>query len=42
MDNPEEDSSSAKYIENITILSALIGKTFGETLTLLIDFKGAA
>ncbi|KAG8502030.1 hypothetical protein CXB51_000208 [Gossypium anomalum] len=32
MDNPEEDSSSAKYIENITIPSALIEKTFGETL----------
>ncbi|TYH85998.1 hypothetical protein ES332_D01G010600v1, partial [Gossypium tomentosum] len=32
MDNPEEDSSSVKYIENITIPSALIEKTFGETL----------
>ncbi|MBA0791653.1 hypothetical protein Gohar_016221, partial [Gossypium harknessii] len=32
MDNPEEDSSSAKYIENITIPSALIEKTFGEAL----------
>ncbi|PPD94273.1 hypothetical protein GOBAR_DD08696 [Gossypium barbadense] len=42
MDNPEEDSSSAKYIENITIPSALIEKTFGETLTLMIDFKGAS
>ncbi|MFQ6621636.1 hypothetical protein Gotur_001867 [Gossypium turneri] len=42
MDNPEEDSSSAKYIENITFPSALIEKTFGETLTLMIDFKGAA
>ncbi|TYG82828.1 hypothetical protein ES288_D01G120700v1, partial [Gossypium darwinii] len=36
MDNPEEDSSSAKYIENITFPSALIEKTFGETLTLMI------
>ncbi|KAK5843930.1 hypothetical protein PVK06_000065 [Gossypium arboreum] len=41
-DNPEEDSSSAKYIEDITIPSALIEKIFGETLTLMIDFKGAA
>uniref|UniRef100_A0A5B7B1A7 Putative Vaculolar sorting receptor 3 isoform 1 n=2 Tax=Davidia involucrata TaxID=16924 RepID=A0A5B7B1A7_DAVIN len=32
MDTPEEDSSSAKYIENITIPSALIGKSFGEKL----------
>ncbi|KAK3193026.1 hypothetical protein Dsin_024336 [Dipteronia sinensis] len=32
MDTPEEDSSSAKYIENITIPSALIDKGFGETL----------
>ncbi|XWS63001.1 hypothetical protein CRYUN_Cryun06bG0059000 [Craigia yunnanensis] len=32
MDTPAEDSSSAKYIENITIPSALIEKTFGETL----------
>ncbi|XVE93501.1 hypothetical protein REPUB_Repub01dG0198000 [Reevesia pubescens] len=32
MDTPEEDRSSAKYIENITIPSALIEKTFGETL----------
>ncbi|KAB2044731.1 hypothetical protein ES319_D01G110600v1 [Gossypium barbadense] len=30
MDNPEEDSSSAKYIENITFPSALIEKTFGD------------
>ncbi|MBA0848941.1 hypothetical protein Goshw_008926, partial [Gossypium schwendimanii] len=36
MDNPEEDSSSAKYIENITFPSSLIEKTFGETLTLMI------
>ncbi|XVE94320.1 hypothetical protein REPUB_Repub01dG0271000 [Reevesia pubescens] len=32
MDTPEEDRSSSKYIENITIPSALIEKTFGETL----------
>uniref|UniRef100_A0A6M2EKG7 EGF-like calcium-binding domain-containing protein n=1 Tax=Populus davidiana TaxID=266767 RepID=A0A6M2EKG7_9ROSI len=32
MDTPEEDVSSAKYIENITIPSALIEKSFGETL----------
>ncbi|OWM64787.1 hypothetical protein CDL15_Pgr028504 [Punica granatum] len=32
MDTPEEDSSSSKYIENITIPSALIEKNFGETL----------
>ncbi|KAJ7946157.1 Vacuolar-sorting receptor 1 [Quillaja saponaria] len=32
MDSPEEDGSSAKYIENITIPSALIEKSFGETL----------
>ncbi|KAH9608087.1 hypothetical protein KSS87_014650 [Heliosperma pusillum] len=32
MDTPEEDSTSAKYIENITIPSALIEKSFGETL----------
>ncbi|KAJ8439607.1 hypothetical protein Cgig2_017174 [Carnegiea gigantea] len=32
MDTPEEDSSSAKYIENITIPSALIERSFGETL----------
>ncbi|XWS68125.1 hypothetical protein CRYUN_Cryun04dG0063500 [Craigia yunnanensis] len=37
MDNPEEDSSSAKYIENITIPSALIEKTFGETLKTAIS-----
>ncbi|MBA0874646.1 hypothetical protein Goshw_020020 [Gossypium schwendimanii] len=30
MDTPEEDSSSSKYIENITIPSALIQKSFGE------------
>ncbi|KAL1296132.1 hypothetical protein AAHE18_19G261300 [Arachis hypogaea] len=29
MDTPEEDGSSAKYIENITIPSALIEKSFG-------------
>lgn len=32
MDTPEEDSQSAKYIENITIPSALIEKSFGEKL----------
>ncbi|GMJ05585.1 vaculolar sorting receptor 3, VACUOLAR SORTING RECEPTOR 3, binding protein of 80 kDa 2;2 [Hibiscus trionum] len=32
MDAPEEDRSAAKYIENITIPSALIEKTFGDTL----------
>ncbi|KAE8669689.1 Vacuolar-sorting receptor 1 [Hibiscus syriacus] len=32
MDTPEEYRSSAKYIENITIPSALIEKTFGDTL----------
>ncbi|KAK8616302.1 hypothetical protein V6N13_017856 [Hibiscus sabdariffa] len=32
MNTPEEDSSSAKYIENITIPSALVSKSFGETL----------
>ncbi|KAJ8763482.1 hypothetical protein K2173_002365 [Erythroxylum novogranatense] len=32
MDQPQEDGSSAKYIENITIPSALIEKSFGEIL----------
>ncbi|GLU09056.1 hypothetical protein SLE2022_259340 [Rubroshorea leprosula] len=32
MDTPGEDRASAKYIENITIPSALIEKSFGETL----------
>ncbi|XP_052210617.1 vacuolar-sorting receptor 3-like isoform X2 [Diospyros lotus] len=32
MDSPEEDGASAKYIENITIPSALIEKSFGEKL----------
>ncbi|KAJ9561055.1 hypothetical protein OSB04_006215 [Centaurea solstitialis] len=32
MDRPEEDGSSAIYIENITIPSALIARSFGETL----------
>ncbi|XP_041010612.1 vacuolar-sorting receptor 3-like [Juglans microcarpa x Juglans regia] len=32
MDSPEEDGSSAKYIENITIPSALIDKSFGQAL----------
>ncbi|XP_047337470.1 vacuolar-sorting receptor 3-like [Impatiens glandulifera] len=37
MDTPEEDISSAKYIENITIPSALIDKSFGERLKKAID-----
>lgn len=32
MDTPAEDAASAKYIENITIPSALISKSFGEKL----------
>ncbi|CAN7090201.1 unnamed protein product [Brassica rapa subsp. narinosa] len=32
MDTPEEDAASAKYIENITIPSALVTKGFGEKL----------
>ncbi|GAB4853434.1 Vacuolar-sorting receptor 3 [Ancistrocladus abbreviatus] len=32
MDTPEADGSSARYIENITIPSALIEKSFGEAL----------
>lgn len=32
MDSPEADGSSAKYIENITIPSALIEKNFAEKL----------
>ncbi|XP_042517637.1 vacuolar-sorting receptor 3-like [Macadamia integrifolia] len=32
MDSPQEGSASAKYIENITIPSALIDKDFGEKL----------
>lgn len=32
MDTPEEDISSAKYIENITIPSALIERSFGDVL----------
>ncbi|KZV50555.1 vacuolar-sorting receptor 3 [Dorcoceras hygrometricum] len=32
MDTPEEDGASGKYIENITIPSALISKNFGERL----------
>ncbi len=32
MDSPEADGSSVKYIENITIPSAFIEKTFGEKL----------
>ncbi|KAG5005207.1 hypothetical protein JHK82_029235 [Glycine max] len=37
MDTPEEDGSSAKYIENITIPSALIEKSFGEKLKVAIS-----
>ncbi|GLT98138.1 hypothetical protein SLE2022_156560 [Rubroshorea leprosula] len=37
MDTPEEDSAAAKYIENITIPSALIEKSFGETLKKAIN-----
>ncbi|KAG9440469.1 hypothetical protein H6P81_020634 [Aristolochia fimbriata] len=32
MDSPQEDEASAKYIQNITIPSALIDKNFGEKL----------
>ncbi|KAF8377638.1 hypothetical protein HHK36_031020 [Tetracentron sinense] len=32
MDSPQDDGSSAKYIENITIPSALIDKDFGKKL----------
>ncbi|KAJ8439609.1 hypothetical protein Cgig2_017176 [Carnegiea gigantea] len=32
MDTPEEDSSSAKYIEDIAIPSALVDRSFGDTL----------
>ncbi|KAG2704073.1 hypothetical protein I3760_06G167300 [Carya illinoinensis] len=32
MDTPQEDAATAKYIENITIPSALIEKSFGEKL----------
>ncbi|XP_038709198.1 vacuolar-sorting receptor 3 [Tripterygium wilfordii] len=37
MDTPEEDVSSAKYIENITIPSALVTKSFGEKLKKAIN-----
>ncbi|XP_073025030.1 vacuolar-sorting receptor 3-like [Primulina eburnea] len=37
MDSPEEDVASGKYIENITIPSALISKNFGERLKKAID-----
>ncbi|KAK4491149.1 hypothetical protein RD792_001873 [Penstemon davidsonii] len=37
MDSPEEDGSSAKYIVNITIPSALISKSFGEKLKTAIS-----
>ncbi|GKV26475.1 hypothetical protein SLEP1_g35766 [Rubroshorea leprosula] len=37
MDTPEEDSAAPKYIENITIPSALIEKSFGETLKKAIN-----
>ncbi|XP_068636279.1 vacuolar-sorting receptor 1-like isoform X2 [Aristolochia californica] len=32
MDSPQEDEASAKYIQNITIPSALISRNFGEKL----------
>lgn len=32
MDTPEEDNSHADYLQNITIPSALISKTFGDSL----------
>ncbi|KAF2320916.1 hypothetical protein GH714_031844 [Hevea brasiliensis] len=38
MDSPQEDGSSAQYIENITIPSALIEKSFGETLKKAISY----
>ncbi|XP_073312010.1 vacuolar-sorting receptor 4-like [Primulina huaijiensis] len=37
MDSPEEDAASGKYIENITIPSALISKNFGERLKKAMD-----
>ncbi|XP_073119322.1 vacuolar-sorting receptor 3-like [Henckelia pumila] len=37
MDSPEEDVASGKYIENITIPSALISKNFGERLKKAIN-----
>ncbi|KAK6945989.1 PA domain [Dillenia turbinata] len=37
MDTPEEDIKNAKYIENITIPSALIEKSFSETLKKAIN-----
>ncbi|XP_039035173.1 vacuolar-sorting receptor 3-like [Hibiscus syriacus] len=37
MNTPEEDRSSAKYIENISIPSALVDKSFGETLKKTIN-----
>ncbi|XP_038684742.1 vacuolar-sorting receptor 3-like [Tripterygium wilfordii] len=37
MDTPEEDVSSSKYIENITIPSALVTKSFGEKLKKAIN-----
>ncbi|KAK8605962.1 hypothetical protein V6N13_102726 [Hibiscus sabdariffa] len=40
MNTPEEDSSSAEYIENITIPSALVSKSFGETLKKTISGGG--
>ncbi|MBA0855233.1 hypothetical protein Goshw_010956 [Gossypium schwendimanii] len=41
MDTPEEDRLAAKYIENITIPSALIEKNFGEILKKAISgFQG--
>ncbi|WMV12781.1 hypothetical protein MTR67_006166 [Solanum verrucosum] len=37
MDSPEADGSSAKYIENITIPSALIEKSFAEKLKKVVN-----
>lgn len=37
MDSPEEDSSAAEYLQNITIPSALIEKAFGDKLKVAIN-----
>ncbi|KAK1385702.1 EGF-like domain-containing protein [Heracleum sosnowskyi] len=37
MDTPEEDIKAAKYIQNITIPSALLDKSFGENLKKVIS-----
>lgn len=39
MDSPQEDTSAAEYLPNITIPSALIEKDFGDTLKKAIDSK---